>query len=362
MQGSSTTRRWNAFVCPECRQVFRVPGDHEGQGVVCPGCHRMLKLPAPEDVVPPLVIGAEHGRMAIADPQRVHHSGRRADEFDETFSKRGPTDTLVKRLVIAGATTMVMALLVGLMWSRGGRGVEKSQAFRPPTTEVAPEPAGEAAEAEASGMPKVAIEELEPAIHGAFDQPEGDERLAWMLHPDLTKPRLERPQAGETRPGALRQIFWNIPFAAAGDRVGVAIQDKDFSTYCVWLAKEDAGWKVDWESTVGWSPFSMEDLATKKPARPVQMRVRSFPAAYYNFSFSDEDLWRCFRLETPDGEAYIYGYAAAGSPAARTLASLPAERNATTVEVRFPANSQSDRQVIIERVISESWVAPETDS
>ncbi len=49
------SRRWGAFVCPDCRFVFRVPGDHDGVGIVCPSCRRMLRIPADGDAVAPLM-------------------------------------------------------------------------------------------------------------------------------------------------------------------------------------------------------------------------------------------------------------------------------------------------------------------
>ena len=50
-----TPRRWSAFVCPECRFVFRVPRDHDGEGIVCPSCRRMLRLPGEDDETAPLL-------------------------------------------------------------------------------------------------------------------------------------------------------------------------------------------------------------------------------------------------------------------------------------------------------------------
>ncbi len=50
-----TPRRWSAYVCPECRFVFRVPRDHDGEGIVCPSCRRMLRLPGEDDETAPLL-------------------------------------------------------------------------------------------------------------------------------------------------------------------------------------------------------------------------------------------------------------------------------------------------------------------
>lgn len=47
-------RRWNAYVCPDCRLVFRIPTNHEGRGTVCPSCSRLLRIPKEGDPLPPL--------------------------------------------------------------------------------------------------------------------------------------------------------------------------------------------------------------------------------------------------------------------------------------------------------------------
>jgi LysM repeat protein len=46
-------RNWNGYVCPGCRNVFRVAADFAGDEVMCPSCQETLRLPKkPEDVPP----------------------------------------------------------------------------------------------------------------------------------------------------------------------------------------------------------------------------------------------------------------------------------------------------------------------
>ncbi len=52
-------RRWSAYVCPDCRLVFRIPTDHDGRGVVCPCCARMLRIPSADGPLSPPVLGQE---------------------------------------------------------------------------------------------------------------------------------------------------------------------------------------------------------------------------------------------------------------------------------------------------------------
>ena len=52
---SGKVRRWSGFVCPDCRFVFRVPRDHDGEGIVCPSCRRMLRIPKEGEETAPLM-------------------------------------------------------------------------------------------------------------------------------------------------------------------------------------------------------------------------------------------------------------------------------------------------------------------
>lgn len=70
-------RRWNAFVCQDCRAVFRIPSDYTGQGVVCPQCDRMLRIPRVGESIPALVQPtAEQGqikRETIGEMDQLEH-------------------------------------------------------------------------------------------------------------------------------------------------------------------------------------------------------------------------------------------------------------------------------------------------
>ena len=55
-------RRWSAYVCPDCRLVFRIPMNHEGRGTVCPCCSRLLRIPKEGDPVPPLTRQPNNGQ------------------------------------------------------------------------------------------------------------------------------------------------------------------------------------------------------------------------------------------------------------------------------------------------------------
>lgn len=45
--GKKRKKQWQGLECPVCRCVFRIPGDHDGAGVLCPACNYLLQIPSP---------------------------------------------------------------------------------------------------------------------------------------------------------------------------------------------------------------------------------------------------------------------------------------------------------------------------
>ena len=68
-------RRWSGFVCPDCRFVFRVSRDHDGEGIVCPSCRRMLRLPKEGEETAPLMVPLQ--RVDFSDGEEEPRGERR---------------------------------------------------------------------------------------------------------------------------------------------------------------------------------------------------------------------------------------------------------------------------------------------
>ena len=95
----------------------------------------------------------------------------------------------------------------------------------------------------------------------------------------------------------------------------------------------------------------------KRVALKFMFRVLLEPVSYYNFAFSDERKWNAYRLESPDGQLEIYGYAGRNSELASDL-KLPLDKkqSALTLLLKFPAAAKADNQVIIEKIIANGWL------
>ena len=110
---------------------------------------------------------------------------------------------------------------------------------------------------------------------------------------------------------------------------------------------------------MGYSEVSWEEAEETRPTEAKLFRVFLAPINYFNFAFSDEKKWRCFRLRSPIGEQVFYGYAERGSLEALTLHSaFKKERleRPYMLEIRYPEGAERGNQVLIHRVVGSGWV------
>jgi hypothetical protein len=97
------------------------------------------------------------------------------------------------------------------------------------------------------------------------------------------------------------------------------------------------------------------DAFAQRPTKLVRLRAVVTPIEYYNFYFSDESRWRSFKLESPDGEHLLYGYAERGSELAERLSRSLEITSRLLVEIRFPGDPSARSQVFISRLVNTGW-------
>ena len=123
---------------------------------------------------------------------------------------------------------------------------------------------------------------------------------------------------------------------------------------------EDSRWKSDWESWVGWSEKDLPTLKQEKPTAPVLVRVRLRETHYYNFEFKDESEWSSYQLSDPDLLETIYAYAPSlGELDLRLKPGPYGMELKVALRVRFLEGATSDNQLIIEEIVSDSWLVKE---
>ena len=359
-----SARRWSGYVCPDCRFVFRVPRDHDGQGIVCPSCGRLLKLPGKDDVTPPLMVAPQRAKSSQpADPNahaRAHyeHAKPQWERADAAETAVSPEFRRKHTLIwVLGGLTVAA---VGLVWLlRPGKETRVAVHPAPPVVAAPSESTVPLEKKSASAEPtnyQTFKRETEVIAKRFLEAKTVGEMAKETINPGQTEARAKSlfPDGKIEAPG----------FVAFNPEQGL-INEGRFTTAQVqtrWkgalpltFVRTDAGWKIDWESWSGWSEVSWADAVAQRPTKLVRLRAVVSPIEYYNFYFNEESRWRSFKLESPDGEQLLYGYVERGSPLEKQLSREQETSPRLLIEVRFPGDPSARNQVFISRIVNKGW-------
>jgi hypothetical protein len=185
-----------------------------------------------------------------------------------------------------------------------------------------------------------------------------DEILETVRNPELAESRMRAfyPEGKIEAPG-MSQFNSGAGLVTRGKLHSFPVLTRDHEERVLAFVETPQGLKIDWESWVGWSDIPWQKFLAEKPAGSHVFRVILAPVDYYNFGFSDDQKWQCYRLESPDMEHTIYGYAEKNSALdAKLRPTAGGQSVLMTLALKFPQDAQSDSQVEIERLVCEGWV------
>lgn len=371
------SRRWNGFVCPDCRYVFRMPRDHDGRGAVCPSCRRLLRIPgvgdSPGPLVSPLVVGGEQREesgVGESEPKQVRRRRKRrggkvdrpawesAPGREETSGKRDKWQMLW--MLVGGAVLLFVILVVAVVIFRGGERpvpekvlVAENEAAVEVVAETVAEVPGKGQRSDAEFL-----EEAEPLARQFLEATTVDEVLRLVREPGRAEARLRKfhPDGKIEAPGmAGFNIYADV--LRDGPGISVRVQTRDYMEKSLVFFETAEGLRIDWESWAAWSEMSWEEFLKEKPVVGKVFRVLLSPRDYYNFEFADDQKWQSYRLESADGEHAVYGYSERGTVTHSQLRMPPDSKQAPMmVLLKFPETGTARDQVMIDRVIAEGWV------
>jgi hypothetical protein len=265
------------------------------------------------------------------------------------------------RLMLIGGTTLFGVIVAGVF-------VAMNQGENPSPLPVA-EPAKPVAPvAQAAAVPVAErsnaslLAEAEPLVKKFLEATKVEDLLPIVRHPEVTEPRMRGfyPQGRIEAPGLGEFNSGGSGLTIRGKLVSLAVKTRDFEDRSIALVDTPQGLKIDWESFAGWSEIAWDKFTSSKPATGHVFRVTLSEVDYYNFDFSDDSKWRSYRLLSPDGETSLYGYAPKDSDLDRRIRPDSESKNIPlTLSLKFPPEAKSDRQVEIERLVTEGWVEEE---
>ena len=148
-----------------------------------------------------------------------------------------------------------------------------------------------------------------------------------------------------------------------GDLATLTVQNADFLNRSITVERvvgaDDDSYKVDWESWVGYSEFTPEEMRKKKPTEPFLIRAVVSISDYYNYGFSDDSKWRSYGLQMGESGSLFLGYVPVGSPLDKRLSILRVNGTpeAAVLKVAYPPKARAQDQVeILEVINSQGWL------
>ena len=400
---------WRGYSCPSCHKLFRLRAGAGGRKVECPSCPVILDIPRPgpgrESPLPALVAPARERvqpvTSAVSEDLRGELSGtefRRAEELEKkSAGERRKRRKVVKspeeqegfawesegkgkrhlgsrrrgslRLVIFGGlgavslvAGVVAVVLMGGESNRQGLGASEERrglrnAFQLPREES---PGEDVLEIRNSNLQ----EELGKIV----------KLVERFLAAETVEKLLESTRRDPVMEGKIRKYYHTNELVAVTPKAvastgrilkarnywAVDVVMPDNSTKPITVERVESGYVVDWESWVGYSEISWEELRQLRPREPVLFRVLCSPVQYYNYGFKDDRKWRSYRLESPDRKHTFYGYVERLSAQERGLSRHDVREGqvlAFILRIRFTDDSGPD-QVIIDEVINSGWLTP----
>jgi hypothetical protein len=364
------SQSWNAYVCPTCRLVFKFPNDSKDPGAVCPACQQILQIPEHKSAtVPPIseTTGMAEVRNRIRTPRQKNRSKETLSWEQESGPKQIPQGRSKRKqpTLLIFCTMLLCGLAAWHFWTQQHRSpasnepaIDAQSITPPPPTKTAtntPDPDAGLLEINAA-----LLTEAEELARKFLSAQTVEELRGLIRNPDVNIPRIMKLHPdGKIDMGGLLTFNPADEFMKSGEFISVVVSTKNYDERTMVFTETADGIRVDWESWVGWCEMGWEDFMATKPTTGTLFRVKLNDTNYYNFDFSDEAKWKSYTLLSHDEKHQIYGYVELGSPIATAIGEAlePGDRF-FTLSLKFPENAESNNQVIIERVISNGWVAP----
>lgn len=200
--------------------------------------------------------------------------------------------------------------------------------------------------------------EAEPLARKFLEATTVEELLPLVRNPEIAEARMRGfYPGGKVEASGMQPLGPGVGLSVRDKFVSLAVRTRDFEEKSLAFIDTPQGLKIDWESWAGWSEISWKEFMATKPASGHVFRVILTPVDYYNFEFSDDQKWQSYRLESPDHDYALYGYAEKGTVLnGRILTDKDTKKMNLILSLKFPAGATSNNQVVIERFVAEGWV------
>ncbi|MGI8602685.1 MAG: hypothetical protein ACR2OZ_06750 [Verrucomicrobiales bacterium] len=185
-----------------------------------------------------------------------------------------------------------------------------------------------------------------------------DEVLSVVREPERVEPLLRAYyRENPVTPMDYRRLPRRHELQAFKNFVSGAAEGPNFESPLLAVQRVPRPMKVDWEASVGYCEVSWEKLPEVRPTTPTLLRARLAKDDYFNYTFSDEAAWECFRLSSLWEEHHLYAYAQRGTPLAMELARRTRQNRLSmvSVRIRFPEKGAPNQAELTE-LVADGWL------
>lgn len=212
------------------------------------------------------------------------------------------TDSLIKWIGLV-IVVLGIAALIGVISQRRSRAAEAADTAA----------AAEAADAPASlGQVERDRDRAKALVRAYLGAPTVAARSDYVRRPEQVAPLMHQYYANR-RPAPLEVLEFGPvePHTIEGRPFWIAVAKtptKPEQGEILLLEKMDSGFKVDWETHVGYNPMSPEQYVEQRPAGKLDFRVYVSRDDYYNGGFEDSDKYLAAKLEFANSSVNLVGY------------------------------------------------------
>lgn len=330
----------------------------------------MLRIPTSADTPSPLIAPRPVTDQSAGEEKTSGSKNRRRKklvspeklswEQQPKASRAAGNDRRQMRLMLIGGAALFVLIMAGVIYSTN---LAKLPVAKPAGPVAAP--AGGASNPAPAIVPPATprseasiLAEVEPLARKFMEATTVAELLPLVRHPEVAEARMRGfyPEGKVEAPG-MQPLGSGAGLSVRDKLVSLAVRTRDFEEKSLVFIDTPQGLKIDWESWAGWSEISWKEFMASKPTAGHVFRVILAKVDYYNFEFTDDQKWQSYRLESPDHEHAVYGYAEKGTVLnGRIHADNDIKDINLMLSLKFPAGATSGNQVEIERFVAEGWV------
>ena len=159
---------------------------------------------------------------------------------------------------------------------------------------------------------KFDMEKVEEVVKNFLEAETLEECKKFVCSPERVWPLIDRYYATvDYEPEGFSSLD-KTKSAFRGEFLTLKVTKADFLPSPIGIQRIEEGdevsYRVDWESWVGYSDYTIEEMRSERPSEPFLVRVVVQEASYYNYSFSDDKIWRSLALEFKDPLYSFLGY------------------------------------------------------